>query len=300
MFKPTTPDPAVVNFSTAFYHLLLIFYPTRFRREYGPHMAQVFRDCCLKTYQKSGLSGMLTLWALTFFDWFKTMIEEQGNRETEMTRAKFIRLSGWGMMLGAVSMALSILSDPITIRAGLSRLLGYPRTLAEYNTYRTFSEEVGGWLILLAGLLLIKGIAGLRLLYGKPAGALGNYSLLASMAGCGMLFLATLFSFLVEWDGWWGVMILGMIFLFGGLAVFGIAALQTKPMPRGNGLPLLAGFWFPVFFLVSLGIDLVTSGESWWDLPGFVFNGMTLITMIGLVLLGYLLQANTQKHEVIA
>jgi hypothetical protein len=68
MFKPSSSDPALVTFSALTYRLLLMFYPTRFRREYGPHMAQVFRDCCLKTYRQYGPPGMLSLWALTLFD----------------------------------------------------------------------------------------------------------------------------------------------------------------------------------------------------------------------------------------
>ena len=77
MHKPTNPDPGAVALSTATYRLLLACYPPRFRREFGPHMAQVFRDCCLKTYRQSGTPGMLALWALTLFDWFKTVIEQQ-------------------------------------------------------------------------------------------------------------------------------------------------------------------------------------------------------------------------------
>ena len=102
MNNVATSDPQLVTLSAVVYKLLLIFYPTRFRQEYGPHMAQVFRDSCLKTYCQSGMSGFVLLWALTLFDWFKTVIEEQTQRGTEMTRTKFIRLSGWALMLAAI------------------------------------------------------------------------------------------------------------------------------------------------------------------------------------------------------
>ena len=299
MLKNTSSDPNAVTLSTAAYRLLLAFYPTCFRRAYGPHMAQVFRDCCLKTYHQSGPPGMLALWALTLFDWFKTVIEEQFHRGTDMTQIKLIRLSGWGMILGAVTMVLASLVDPLTIRAGLSRLLGYPRTLGEYNAYRTFSEEAGGWLILLAALLLFSGTLGLRMRYGQPTGRLGSHSLLVSMSGGGTLLLASLFGQLVVWDGWWSVRLLGMVFLFGGLAIFGFAALQTKPMPRWNGLPILAGIWFPLFLLISLGIDLATPGDSWWELPDALMNGMLLVTVISLILLGYVLQGDEPGEETV-
>ncbi|HJW91664.1 MAG TPA: hypothetical protein VJ436_13565 [Anaerolineales bacterium] len=63
-------DPGLVAISVAIYRLLLTFYPTRFRREYGSQMAQVFRDCCLRTYRQSGPPGMFALWAFTLFELF--------------------------------------------------------------------------------------------------------------------------------------------------------------------------------------------------------------------------------------
>lgn len=116
-------DPGMVTLSASAYRLLLLFYPTRFRQEYGLHMAQVFRDCCLRTYRHSGPRGMLSLWALTLFDWFKTVIEEQLHRDTEMTRAKFIRLSGWGLILAAISLLLTF---PEQIQTGLVKIFGTP------------------------------------------------------------------------------------------------------------------------------------------------------------------------------
>jgi hypothetical protein len=126
----TSTESGLVTLSTTAYRLLLTFYPSRFRREYGPDMAQVFRDCCLKTYRQSGLPGMLSLWALTLFDWFKTVLEEQLNRDTEMTRTKFVRLSGWGMVLAAVSLLLTFLPEANKILDDLYQTFGaLPRRL---------------------------------------------------------------------------------------------------------------------------------------------------------------------------
>ena len=102
----TTEDPRSIFISAASYRLLLLAYPSRFRYEYGPHMAQVFNDLCLRTYRHSGPPGMFSLWALMLFDLFKTVVEEHLQRGVEMTREKFIRLSGWGMMLGALAIPL--------------------------------------------------------------------------------------------------------------------------------------------------------------------------------------------------
>ena len=44
MMNSSSNDPSAVSFSTSLYELLLATYPSRFRHEYGPHMAQVSRD----------------------------------------------------------------------------------------------------------------------------------------------------------------------------------------------------------------------------------------------------------------
>ena len=153
MFK-TTSDPGLVTLSTSTYRLLLTFYPTRFRRAYGSHMAQVFRDCCLKTYRQSGPPGMLALWALTLFDWFKTVIEEQMNRGTAMTQQKLIRLSGWGMVLAAISLLLTFLPDASQIQEDLFRMFGTPPTASGYDLYQSFYAGVR-WMPFFFAILLI-------------------------------------------------------------------------------------------------------------------------------------------------
>jgi len=294
MFKITTTDPGLVSLSTNTYRLLLTFYPNRFRREYGSHMAQVFRDCCLHTYRQSGPPGMLALWALTLFDWFKTVIEEQFNRGTEMTQSKFIRLSGWGMILGAITLTFGFLADASTVRTWMYRLLGTPDTSEGFQVYRTVSDNLGGWLGFAGLLLLVAGIAGLRLRYGKLAGRFGHTSLLLSIVSGGIAVIALLGAYL-EWDGAWYIMLYGMAGLFAFLALFGVAALRAKPMPRWNGLPVLAGIGFPLFTVIAL-VYRVVSGNS-LEAPGWFQNMILLITFAGLILLGYVLQGDAPQDE---
>ena len=142
MHRNITPVPGVVTISAAAYRLLLIFYPTRFRHDYGPHMAQVFHDCCLKTYHQSGPPGIFALWVFTLFDWFKTVIEEQLNRGTQMTRMKFIRLSGWGMVLAAISLLLTFLPEADIILDGLYQTFGAPSTSTQHDLYQSLSAGV--------------------------------------------------------------------------------------------------------------------------------------------------------------
>ncbi len=66
-----------LTLSTQFYCALLILYPRPFRDEYGPHMAQVFRDCCRDVYRQSEMLGLLRLWISTLGDLMITALEER-------------------------------------------------------------------------------------------------------------------------------------------------------------------------------------------------------------------------------
>ena len=67
----------VLATSDRVYRLLLAVYPPAFRRAYGPHMAQVFRDCCRDTLRKRGLPGLLRLWTHTLADMIATAVKER-------------------------------------------------------------------------------------------------------------------------------------------------------------------------------------------------------------------------------
>jgi len=58
------------------FRFLLLAYPREFRREFGPEMAQLFRDCYLAEKRTSGPLGVWRLWLLTFFDLLKTAPKE--------------------------------------------------------------------------------------------------------------------------------------------------------------------------------------------------------------------------------
>jgi hypothetical protein len=58
------------------YRLLLLIYPLEFRREYGPHMAQLFRDCCRAADTRDGRPGLWRLWLRTLLDLVQTAPKE--------------------------------------------------------------------------------------------------------------------------------------------------------------------------------------------------------------------------------
>jgi uncharacterized membrane protein len=59
------------------YGLLLLAYPLEFRREYGPHMAQVFRDCERRERKLQRVAGLPRLWLHVLADLSKTAPKER-------------------------------------------------------------------------------------------------------------------------------------------------------------------------------------------------------------------------------
>lgn len=58
----------LLRISNRTYQLLLAAYPEKFRRIYGRHMAQVFRDGCRDAYQRGGSGSVLVLWVVALYD----------------------------------------------------------------------------------------------------------------------------------------------------------------------------------------------------------------------------------------
>ncbi len=295
MFKTHPSDPSPVTLSTQVYRLLLAFYPAKFRREYGAHMAQVFRDCCLKTFHQSGLPGMLTLWGLTLFDWFKTVVEEQFNRGTDMTRTKFIRLSGWGMILAPVSLLLTFLSED-QIQRGVYRLFGAPATASGYDRIQSLNLVARHLPFFFAILLITVGLLGLHARYARRIGNLGTLALGVGVVG-GVAALGINTGMAMGYEDVHQLMSISMTFMFGGLFVFGLTALQKKLMLRGNGFPALAGFWWPFIFFGTNLYHQVTG--QWLNIPSGIFFTLFLAMGISLAFLGYALQADAPHyHEI--
>jgi hypothetical protein len=62
--------------SQKFFRLILLAYPREFRREFGPDMTQVFRDCYRAEEKNSGPLGVWRLWVHTLFDLVRTAPKE--------------------------------------------------------------------------------------------------------------------------------------------------------------------------------------------------------------------------------
>jgi hypothetical protein len=281
MMKNLTNDPSPVALSISLYGMLLAAYPTGFRHEYGPHMAQVFRDCCLRSYRQAGYPGMLNLWIFTLIDYIKTVFEEHMQRGMNMYKSTFIRLSGLALALGAVTNMISWL---ISIR-----------DVPEYNPNNYLSRPIDLYLeyviaILLpvTFLLLMVGMIGLFLRYRKDTNGFGNFGLILGVLGGVINFGAAIPLFTNGPDWSWTVWMVGTLLYFLGLVVFGIAAVRDKLLPRWNALPILTGIWIPILFIGTFQME--------WEATEYISLGAFLLTGIGLVGLGLLLKSDIYEE----
>jgi len=279
--KNLTNDPSPVALSISLYGMLLAAYPTGFRHEYGPHMAQVFRDCCLRSYRQAGYPGMLNLWIFTLIDYIKTVFEEHMQRGMNMYKSTFIRLSGLALALGAVTNMISWL---ISIR-----------DVPEYNPNNYLSKPIDLYLeyviaILLpvTFLLLMVGMIGLFLRYRKDTNGFGNFGLILGVLGGVINFGAAIPLFTNGPDWSWTVWMVGTLLYFLGLVVFGIAAVRDKLLPRWNALPILTGIWIPILFIGTFQME--------WEATEYISLGAFLLTGIGLVGLGLLLKSDIYEE----
>ncbi|MEK6256263.1 MAG: hypothetical protein N2C13_02955 [Chloroflexota bacterium] len=286
----------LLTFSDNLYRRFLRVYPVEYRAGFSDEMAQVFRDLCREVYEQKGLAGFLGLWLSTMFDLIKTALEERLKETTNMTREKFVRLSGWALMFSGATLMLGFLAS----NNDAAYFDSPTDPLAEYNFV---FDPIGGSDILyeitpiiltLSGMLFYAiGMNGLRLRFGKGSGSIGNISLQISALAGAVGFIAIIPMFVLGIDMWWNIWAYSLMLMFTGLSVFGIIAIQKKHLPRWNALPLLVGIWFPIVFLAEL------LGFSFEDTDIF-WNIVPWIEVVGAIALGYLLQSDTGKELVTA
>lgn len=66
------PQAHLLDLSDRLYRVLLILYPASYRQEYGPLMAQAFRDLARCACTREGRLGLVVLWLWTLVDLAKT------------------------------------------------------------------------------------------------------------------------------------------------------------------------------------------------------------------------------------
>jgi len=282
-------DLLIVAFSVKVYRALLVAYPSKFQREYGSEMVQVFRDSCLRATRQGGMNGMIKLWAITLLDLIQSIISEHLHKETSMTKTKFIRFSGWAFMLGAAFL--------------LPWLIYFMLILTPYNPllHGLYLEDIVVFGFLYGSILLTIGMLGLHACYGGYGGNLGKSLLLAGTLGSGMLVIAAL-SLIIDSQAVFylllGTLTSGSALLFISLLLFGLLPLTRKPLPREKDLLLTAGFALPLFLK---GYGLFASVRFLVENPIFIFLSVIgfIVMTIALMRLGYILKSDASKETAV-
>jgi hypothetical protein len=275
----------IIALSTDVYRVLLFAYPAGFRREYGAQMRQVFRDCCLRALTQNGGIGMLELWAITLFDFARSLVEEHTQKETTMKNSNLIRLSGWAFIAGAITF-IAILSgtDPVSIPASV-----------------------------ISAILLAVGLLGLRARYGERAGSFGRSILLIGVIGMPLPYLAiALFAVAAAVlpltpiqvenafsAGLWVLLFGGPAIVLLALTLFGVAALRRKPMPRMNWLPVVAGIWYPAIYFGFSGYLISHGGDYSGEYQTAIILGL-LVQFFALCGLGAILLSEPSQETAMA
>lgn len=255
----------IIAISAKVYQVLLVAYPTKFRREYGSHMLQVFRDCWLRMFQQSGTHGMLKLWAITFIDLLSSVLAEHLQKENEMTKSKFIKLSGWAFVIGSFALIPTMLGGSIT-----------------------------GSVI--SSILFTIGMLGLRARYGEAVGSLGRNILLISIVV--MVLTYAVLPVFRDNESWSLLPYSGLATLLTSFSIFGLVALVRKPLPHVNWLPFFAGIGFPAIYFSAFFSAFMNDGASpaWIDNYWTIYSMIALLQFLALCILGLILQIDAPEE----
>lgn len=95
-----------VSISLAFYQMLLLLYPARFRRAYGAQMAQVFRDSCRAAVERGEFSAFAHVWLVTLGDLVVTALAEHYEEVISMEHRSLSRAAGLAGLIGGTLLLL--------------------------------------------------------------------------------------------------------------------------------------------------------------------------------------------------
>ena len=198
-----------------------------------------------------------------------------------MSKSKLIKFSGWAFILGSFAF--------IAILTG-SDALAFPGSV-------------------ISAILLAVGLSGLRARYGERAGGFGRQILAAGVIGMILFYLVLAHLVLavlvlpglrsqaesLVQAGLWLLLFGGPAVVLLGLTLFGLTALRNKPMSQLNGLPVVAGIWYPLVYLF-LAAYLYTHAGAY---PHDYHNGMQLmfvIQFVALCVFGAIVAADTPEE----
>ena len=266
----TKQIPGIVTFSDSLYRLLLWLYPAEHRREYGPLMAQVFRDQCRAAFMCDGAWGVLWVWFPLVVDLAVSLIEEHRRKGFSMSKESFARFSGPLLMLGGLAWVLSSYSQ------------FQPGSHYSYRGIYQLSIAMISPGFLLTG----AGLIGLQVRYGAQLGRVGQVTLVAAALGSVLAAISTLLMTFVN-DKWWNGAMVGFMLQSASLLIFGIASLRSTVMGIRSRLLLVIGI---IGLLPMTGLIEAETG-------GFTWRTFIIMLVMGLswIVVGYGVRAD-QPH----
>jgi len=234
----------IVSASAKLYKGLLVLYPSEHRREYGPPMAQAFRDLAHDAWRRGGHAGLLRLWLRVLPDLARTAADEHVAAFTPggafiIENRPTTPLPWWQVAL-AVLPGLGVLADN-------APHLGLPYWLASLRAPRLPApiHDLSGLTLALSALLIVATLVWRRRfpVWGLPA--------LGLLVGLWVpAVLAAVIYMLVTWrrqgniPGWaWLVLAvtIGLSFVpisGGGPNVWGLLGVGATLLVALLGLPL--------------------------------------------------------------
>lgn len=149
-----------------------------------------------------------------------------------MKSATFIRLSGMASILGGVLFAAKMWHDR--------------------NDAPPWPTDITDTLIFVVPLLWLVGLAGLYARCKDRTGGLGTTGLAMASTGAVMAAAGPIAMSVFDNDGLWFVLVLGLLILFAGLIVTGLATVRAKAIPGWSAaLPLIIGVLGLIMFFAN-------------------------------------------------
>jgi len=193
-----------------------------------------------------------------------------------MSKPQLIKSSGWFFVAGAFAFITMLSgSDPIAIPGSV-----------------------------VSAILLAVAMSRLRAAYGDSVGRFGRSFLMIGVLApvLWLIVIASMVGRVTEAqvnEGLWVVIFAGPAISLLGLTLFGLAALISRPMPRLNWLPVIAGIWYPVMFTLFSIYDISHKGKFPHQyVPELI--SIVMIQFLALCILGFVLIDDSSKELVTA
>lgn len=283
------PGERALRVSGRVYKALLVLYPRQFRREYGPHMIQVFGDMSRAELRSDGVMGLMWLLARVATDLvLNAFAERSGGGRTVMTSSGLVRWCGIAAVLGGVEYLFGTM---------LFVALAVPSILPE-----TAARAVSLGQAMLAVLLTTAGLVGFYALLGQRS-RLGKAGVILVCVAVFVRVALAPFGLAIDASDFGEDLPLPVLLgaLAGEIVVVGmlllsVAALRTRAPGLREAMPLVMVSLLLIVLRTPLPVILVQYWQPGNLNPSFL-TGITSVSGVGWVIFGALLWRGARSRE---